>query len=291
MEFKKIELSDKRIFNEYYKKYPQHSGYLSFVSLFTWQSYVKFMYTVIKGHIVIRYESYKDKKEYILLPETDKEVLKIIIPELKEAGYESFSNLTLKQTEDMENNFPGCFSFNHKRDNDNYVYLSEKMASLSGKKLHSKKNFVNRFKKENDYTYEKITESSIPECIEVLNEWCLKKECSGGAMSAESCACTLALENMDALNLKGGAIRVNGKMVAFSLGEKVTEDMVIIHFEKADYNYKGAFQTIFMEFVKKECSGVTLINREEDTGDEGLRKAKLSYYPEFLLEMYDGNKI
>ncbi len=291
MEFKKIELSDKQVFSEYYKKYPQHSGYLSFVSLFTWQSYVKFMYAVIEGHIVVRYESYKDKKEYIMLPETDREVLKIVISALKEYGYERLSNLTLKQVEDIESLFPDEFTFSHKRDNDNYIYLSEKMASLSGKKLHSKKNFVNRFKKENAYTYEKITESTVAECIEVLNDWCLKKECSGGSVSAESCACTLALQNMDALNLKGGAVRVNGKMVAFSLGEKTASDMVIIHFEKADYNYKGAFQTIFMEFVKNEWADITFINREEDTGDEGLRKAKLSYYPEFLLEMYDGNKI
>lgn len=291
MEFKKIELTDKPVFDKYYKKYPQHSEYLSFTTLFTWQAYVKFMYAVLDGHIVIKFENYKNKKVYILIPETDSSVLKELIPRLDREGYKSFSNLTKKQTEDIEMLFPGQYTFSHKRDSDNYIYLSEKMASLSGKKLHSKKNFVNRFKKENEYSYEKITEANIPECLEVLNAWCEKKECSGESVSAESCACTLAIKNMEALSLKGGAIRVNGKIVAFTLGEKVADDMAVIHFEKADYNYKGAFQTIFMEFVKNEWMDVTFINREEDTGDEGLRKAKLSYCPEYLLEMYDGSKI
>ncbi len=291
MEFKKFELSDKHIFDDYYKKYPQYSGYLSFVSLFTWQAYVKFMYTLISGHIVVRYESYKDKKEYILLPRTNEKVLGIVLPALKEAGYERLSNLTEEQIADIEKIYPGYFSFTHHRDNDNYIYLTEKMASLSGKKLHSKKNFVNRFKKEYEYTYEKINDATLCECIEVLDEWCKKKECAGGSVSAESCACTLALNNMEALGLKGGALRVNGRVVAFSLGERIAEDMAIIHFEKADYDYKGAFQTIFMEFVKNEWMDTKYINREEDTGDEGLRKAKLSYYPEFLLKMYNGTKI
>ena len=226
-----------------------------------------------------------------MLPETDSNVLLKVIPALFEAGYDKISNLTKKQTEDIEALFPGVFSFAHKRDNDNYIYSVEKLATLSGKKLHSKKNFVNRFKKENSYSYEKITGENIPECLKVLKDWCIKKECSGGSMDAESCACSLALNNMEALSLKGGALRVDGKLVAFSLGERVTDDTAIIHFEKADYKYKGAFQTINMEFVKNEWMDLSYVNREEDTGDEGLRKAKLSYYPEYLLEMYNADRI
>ena len=287
MDFKKIELCDKEIFDKYYKKYPQYSSYLSFVSLYTWQAVVNFTYTIICEHIVVKYESYKNKKEYYLLPETDIDALKTVMDVLiKETPEVYVSNLTKKQVDMLDEIYPGKFDFVHKRANDNYYYLTEKMASLSGKKLHSKKNFVNRFKKEYDYSYEEITKDSAGECIELLDLWCQNKGCEDAGIKAETCACRIALSKMDELNLKGGAIRVNGKIVAFSLGEKYNDETVIIHFEKADTEYKGAFQTIFMEFMKNEWTHLKYVNREEDMGEEGLRKAKLSYYPEFMLQMY-----
>ena len=291
MKFKKIELSDKKIFDEYYRKYPQYSSYLSFVNLFSWQAVVNFQYAIVCGHIIVKYENYKNKKEYYLIPETDIDSFKTVVDIILEKTPDiSMSNLTKRQTEMLEEIYPGMFSFVHKRDNDNYCYLIEKMATLSGKKLHSKKNFVNRFKKEYNYTYEKIDKTSSKECIELLDTWCKNKDCEDGGIKAEACACRLALKYMDELSLKGGILRVDGKIVAFSIGEKYNDEMVIIHFEKADINYKGAFQTIFMEFTKNEWMDLKLVNREEDTGEEGLRKAKLSYYPEFMLEMYGADR-
>lgn len=286
MEFKKIELSDKKIFDDYYKKFPQYSSYLSFVSLFTWQAAVNFRFALIKENIVVKFDSYKNKKEYFLIPETNKETLKEVMDVLFSKGEVFITNLTENQVEWLEELYPGKFNFNHKRDSDNYYYNVEDMATLTGKKLHSKRNFVNRFKKENEYVYEKIDETVARECAELLDEWCQGKDCEDTGLKAETCACRLALSNMENLGLKGGALRVNGRIVAFSLGEKYNDETVIIHFEKADTSYKGTFQTIFMEFVKNEWIDLKLVNREEDMGVEGLRKAKLSYYPCFMLKMY-----
>lgn len=286
MNFKKIELSDKEIFDKYYEKYPQNSAYLSFVSLFTWQAQVNFRFAGTDGDIVIKYDSYKDKKEYCILPETNEEVTKKVIDSLLKEGNVLLSNLTKNQVDIIKKIYPDKFSFNHSRDNDNYIYNALEMASLPGKKFHSKKNFVNRFKKEYSYTYEKIDENIKNECIELLDLWCEKKDCADGAVKAEICACKLALKNMDKLSLTGRALKVQGKTVAFTLCEKFNPDMAIIHFEKADTDYKGAFQTVFYELSKNELTDFKYINREEDMGDEGLRKAKLSYKPCLMLEMY-----
>ncbi len=286
MNFKKIELNDKEIFDKYYEKYPQVSGYLSFVSLFTWQTQVNFRYALVDGDIVIKYESFKDKKDYYLLPETNCEVTKKVLDALFSEGDVLLSNLNKNQVDILKKIYPDKFEFFHTPSSDNYIYDAYEMATLPGKKFHSKKNFVNRFKKEYSYTYEKIDENISKECLELLDIWCEKKDCADGALKAETCACRLALKNMDKLSLIGGAIRVEGKTVAFTLCEKFNSDMAIIHFEKADTDFKGAFQTIFYEFSNHELLSFKYINREEDMGDEGLRKAKLSYKPCFMLEMY-----
>ena len=124
----------------------------------------------------------------------------------------------------------------------------------------------------------------------MAKEWCERKNCSeGGSMERELTACQLALLNMEKLNLKGGAIRINGKIAAFTLGEVLNPETALIHFEKADTAYDGIYQAINNEFLIHEWSDMKYVNREEDMGIEGLRKAKLSYCPEFLYECYDIN--
>ena len=154
--------------------------------------------------------------------------------------------------------------------------------------VKSKRNFINRFKKDHNYNYESLNENSKKECIEVAREWCERKNCAmEGSAIKELTACEIALLNMEELGLKGGAIRTDGKIVAFSLGEKINDETVIVHFEKADTEYNGIFQVINNEFIKNDWSDTIYVNREEDMGIEGLRKAKMSYMPEFMLESYE----
>ena len=113
MEFKKVELSDKEIFDKYYNKYPQSSSYLSFVSLFTWQAQVNFRFAQIDGDIVIKFDSYKDKKEYYLLPETDEKTTKKVLDALFLKGDVLVSNLTKNQVEIIKKIYPDKFNFSH----------------------------------------------------------------------------------------------------------------------------------------------------------------------------------
>lgn len=101
---------------------------------------------------------------------------------------------------------------------------------------------------------------------------------------AEICVTLNALRLYKELELVGGVLRVDGEIVAFTLGEPLSEDIFVVHIEKAFADVQGAYPMINQQFVEYECSSYKYINREEDTGSEGLRKAKLSYRPIFLVE-------
>ena len=96
--------------------------------------------------------------------------------------------------------------------------------------------------------------------------------------------CMNSLRLQKELELKGGILRVGGEIVAFTLGEPVSDDTFVVHIEKAHAQVRGAYQMINQQFLAHEVADYTYVNREDDTGDEGLRKAKLSYRPAFLVE-------
>ncbi len=174
------------------------------------------------------------------------------------------------------------------RDNWDYVYLREKLATLSGRKYHSKKNHVNAFKKENpDYAYEPITAANKDECIAFAEVWCEHREEEDPSIKCEMCAIKEALDNMEPLGIKGGLIRLKGKVEAFSFGELLNKDTAVVHVEKANPEIRGLYSIINMEFAANVFPQVTYLNREEDMGKDGLRKAKESYNPEFMVHKYN----
>lgn len=173
------------------------------------------------------------------------------------------------------------------RDSFDYVYEAEKMISLSGKKYQSKRNFIARFKELPDWSYESITAENLPECVSMNDEWCALNGCGANvSMQKEACAVKRALAAFVSLGLKGAMLRVGGKVVAYTVGEKMNSDTFIVHIEKAFSDVKGAYPMMNREFLAHEAAGCLYVNREDDAGDEGLRKAKLSYNPVFMIEKY-----
>lgn len=168
-----------------------------------------------------------------------------------------------------------------------YVYLRESLATLKGKKLHSKRNHINKFiSMEHNYKYKKIDSSMIQDCINLYDLWISEKETVDESLLEERKTVISALNNMDRLNLVGGSIYIDDKLVAFTVGERLTSDMQLIHIEKADYTIDGIFPMINQQYILNECEDVEWINREEDMGIEGMRKAKHSYYPARMIEKY-----
>lgn len=186
--------------------------------------------------------------------------------------------------------YPGMFEMTVNRDYSDYIYLQEKLATLSGKKLHGKRNHIHRFEERYpDWSYEHINDDNEQECARMAMEWCMEN-CMGEASNIEydkideSKLVVYAIRHREKLGFIGGAIRADGKIIAVTLGEPLTEDTFVVHFEKAYAQIQGAYPMINREFVRNELMDYTYVNREEDLGEEGLRKAKLSYRPEILLE-------
>ena len=166
-----------------------------------------------------------------------------------------------------------------------YVYNSKELIELSGKKYHDKRNHLNQFKYANDYTYEKIDHKDIGLVMDLLENWNKKKE-NNTDLEVEKSAITEILNYDIGIDYKAGAIIVDDKVVAFSIGERMCDDMACVYFEKADTDIKGAFAIINNEFVKNEFSDVLYINRQEDLGLPGLMQAKMSYNPVFKVKNY-----
>ncbi len=190
----------------------------------------------------------------------------------------------------LEEVFPGCFEYSSSRNFFDYIYPAEKLATLSGKKLHGKRNHINRFVEENDWSYRALTRSMESECMDMLSDWenANEDQREAGA-NEERVAIERAFEYYDELGLEGGALYSGGKLIAFTIGEKISSTGFDVHFEKAYSEIEGAYPMICREFVRQVITDhpeIKYINREDDMGKENLRKAKQSFYPEFLVEKY-----
>lgn len=184
------------------------------------------------------------------------------------------------------------FTLAGNRDESDYVYLAEKLATLSGRKLHAKKNHLNAFHKLYPQAeYLPITEEIIPACKQELDSWYRLRtattEPDNPFIAAERQGIIEVLDDYAFFGVEGGAMRVDGRIVAFTFGEQLNTDTAVVHVEKADPNMRGAFTAINQAYVANVWQNrVTYINREEDMGLAGLRHAKESYKPVKMIEKF-----
>ncbi len=186
--------------------------------------------------------------------------------------------------------FPGRYTIESEGDLWDYLYSAEKLDLLSGKHLHGKRNHINRFEAENDWSFEPLSHEDFPECIALLDAWLAENvEDPEHDVMEERTAIMRGFEAYDALGLEGGMLRVSGRPVAFTMGERLCEHTFIVHFEKAYADINGAYTMINREFVRmirKRWPEIQWINREDDMGIENLRTAKQSYHPDRMVEKY-----
>jgi hypothetical protein len=205
--------------------------------------------------------------------------------------------ITAEQKAQLEAEFPGRFVFQEDRDGYDYLYTVDKLADLAGKKLHAKRNHISRFcDSYPDWLFEPITADNIADCKAMEKEWFAQQVADERAdrnLDHERQAVLVALDHTDELGLTGGLIRAEGRVLAFSLGSLTTADCYNIHFEKAFGDIQGAYAVINREmarWARNTWPELKYLNREDDMGLEGLRKAKLSYYPDLMLEKYSARE-
>ena len=176
-------------------------------------------------------------------------------------------------------------TFEEERGHWDYVYSVSDLIDLKGNRFHKKKNLLNQFIKKYAYTYVPFEPQLIGQAMAMQEDWCAWRDCeSSDVLWAENRAITRALENREQLSrMLGGALLVDGKMVAYTVAEALTPQSMVIHFEKGDTQFKGVYQAINQMFLAHSAGDFLTVNREQDLNDEGLRKSKLSYNPlEFL---------
>ncbi len=211
-----------------------------------------------------------------------------LIEYAKELGVElEFFGLTERDKDELNYLFPNQFRIEETRDFFDYLYKSEDLANLIGRKYHSKKNHVSFFEKTFDWKYEPINEANIEQCLLLNDHWeGLNKQKNPEEITEENLAIKKALKHYFDLDFEGGVLTVQGEIVAFTFGEKLNDTTFCTHVEKAYGNIRGAYQMINREFARQLIDKYEFINREEDTGSEGLRRAKLSYHPHRLVIKY-----
>lgn len=184
---------------------------------------------------------------------------------------------------------PGQFTITSERDNFDYVYNCQDLIELKGRKYHSKKNHINSFYRNYpDHQYFPLTAEWAPKCIESQLEWCRKKGCDNDDfLRVERDAVIEVLTHWEELKLTGGLILIGGKVEAFTFGEQLNSDTAVIHVEKANPDIRGVYPVINQKFCENAWKHLSFINREEDMGIEGLRKAKSSYYPVKMIEKFN----
>jgi len=286
LSFRAIELSDKPWINELLKKSDFRGSEYCFGNNFIWSK----IYHGTVGRYKDFYLQFNPESKTFAFPAGDgdlAEVIEVMIEFAEENGFPFVMNLShAANREKLEALMPDRFNFEERRDYFDYIYEAESLITLKGKKLHAKRNFINRFIQK-EWSVEPITPENIAECAAFNDFWCVQNECENDESKMEElCAARRALKYFWELDLHGCILKQEGKVVAYSVGERINSDTEIVHLEKANYEVSGAYPMINREFATMFASDCSYVNREEDLGVEGLRKAKLSYNPIMFTERY-----
>jgi len=301
MLFKEISIDAKKELDPYFEMVDYEACEYCFTTLFMWQHVYKTHYHIDSDFAIImaQYEG----NAFSIMPLAKKEnLLKAVayaINYLKDSGSKVyFRGITSDVLALLKENYPGKFNYIEERDLFDYVYDAESLRTLSGKKNQKKRNHLNYFLKEyqGQYEYKLLDSSNFSECINLMETWAEIKEDNNefdDGMDDESEGVKKIFENYDTLKdkLKIAGVYIENKLQAFTIGELLNKNMALVHIEKANQDIRGLYQFINQQFILNEFPDVDFVNREEDLGIEGLRKAKLSYHPVRFVEKYSVNEI
>ena len=230
---------------------------------------------------------------YPIGPGDKQAALREVLADARERGIPCrITGITEADKADLETWFPDTFQFIRSRDSFDYVYGIDALADLRGKKLQKKRNHFNRFQAARpDYRVEPISCANIARVQHMINDWYLnrRKTDPQGDYLLENIALTKAFRHFDTLGMEGICLLDGDDVLAVTMGSHLSETVFDVHFEKAREDADGAYPAInceFARYLRLKHPQLRFLNREDDMGLEGLRKAKLSYYPDHLVEKY-----
>lgn len=293
-EFREITIDDRVVFNKYLKENNYRSSEMTFTNFYMWRNFYKFKFLEYKNYLCVI--SKRDNNEpfaFAPIGKPGQEGFKDAVRYLYEYFRENNYQLVFKRVEEEKLHYftegldlPVETVFD--RDNSDYVYSAEELITLKGKKFHGKRNHLNSFRLQYDYEYVELNKELVGECIRINKEWCEQRSSeSHKDYHFELEANADLLNNFELLDCKGALVKIDGRFEGYTVGEKLNGDTAVIHIEKANGDIRGIYTFINQQFCENAWKDLAYINREQDLGIEGLRKAKLSYNPVMMINKYD----
>lgn len=296
MDFKDITIDSKKELQPYFEMVDYEACEYCFTTLFMWQHVYKTGYYIGEDFAVIVGEYEGDSFSILPLAKRDKlpKVIDFVIEYFKKVNKKIYlRGITEEVKEILEKDYPSKFEYIEERDLFDYIYDAESLRTLAGRKNVKKRNHINSFLKEYEgrYEYKLLGKENFDECLELIQEWTSNKEDNDNldeGIDDELLGIKKLFSNYDLVKdtLKIGGIFIDNKLEAFTMGELLNPNMALIHIEKANPNIRGLYPYINQYFLINEFNDVEFVNREEDLGIPGLRKAKLSYHPCRFVEKY-----
>lgn len=299
MKFHLLTIEHKEIFDKYLSADNLALSDINFTNCYMWRHAREISFAEVAGNLIIKTQ-YQSQEPFVFYPigggdkEASLECLREYFGSLNLVC--SIRSLSKEQAKQLQQIYP-LAHIQQNRDRFDYIYNVSELMALSGRKYHKKKNHLNSFLQEYpQFVFESISASNIAQIQETYTTWYEANPNKNEGLSYELLGINDALNAYERLALRGGVIKIDGQIAAFSFGEDIpcvlenegiSGRVAVIHIEKAHSQYRGIFQAINQQTLThcfKECAWV---NREEDLGIEGLRKAKLSYQPAFLLEKFE----
>ncbi|MDO5095056.1 MAG: phosphatidylglycerol lysyltransferase domain-containing protein [Peptostreptococcaceae bacterium] len=263
----------------------------NFITLYMWQTVYDFHFTTTENFMVVF--GVKDGELFAIQPyckeEHFEDAMKYIDETFQVVGQKmEFKAVTLEVLDKINALYPNRFTWETSRDDSDYIYEAEKLRTLAGRKMHSKKNHLNAFLKEygERFIYKRLERNDFDDCIKLAEKWAFSRE-KDQNLIGESLAIKKVFRNYAKFSkIKVGGIYIDNQLEAFTFGDYLNPDMALIHIEKANPDIRGLYTAINKFFLEKEFPDVEFVNREDDLGIEGLRAAKLSYKPLKLVDKY-----
>ncbi len=296
MDCKEISIEAKKELQPYFDLVDYEGCEYCFTTLYMWQHIYKTSYFIGNEFAIIMAEY--EGNSFSILPLAKKEKLSKAVEFIvecfkhrKESIY--FRGITKEVVDLLENKYPNRFKYTEERDLFDYIYDAKNLRTLKGRKNTKKRNHINYFIKEYDgrYEYKQLDETNFDECINLMKKWSENKEGDEDfedTLNGEIVGMNKVFENYPKLKdkLRISGIYIDGKLEAFTMGEMLNESMAVIHTEKANPKIRGLYAYINQQFLVNDFSDAEFVNREDDLGIPGLRKAKLSYHPIRFVEKY-----
>ncbi len=289
-QFKMIELEDRDYIMGVINRYGPDTSEWSFTNLFIWRSHYRFQWSMSKEWLIVLCRG-SDGESYALQPigplsrfEVTRMLLRWLLEEKGEASarIERADQRLVSELGEARD-----LLVEPTRDQFDYVYRSDDLIELAGRKYHAKRNHINKFRRSYSFDYRPFNRGHLKSCLELADRWCEWRRCEDDLnLVGEWDAVREALTHFEALKLEGGVILIQDAVKAFALGELLNDETATVHIEKADPDMEGLYAMINQQFCENAWQNIPYVNREQDLGEPGLRKAKLSYYPDHLVEKF-----